>query len=124
MGSQTLPEPLDLNHIVGLSQDKQLLPILTWLSECESYLLKASADELSQNQQALQRDLLNILSLPSPRLGHVLRRCLGRCFAHLFERGDKKVLFDTASTLAQKIAQIRADKETKQKQYRPSFSVS
>jgi len=117
MGNQRPPEPLDLNNIVSLPQEKQLLPILTWLSECESYLLQASPEEISHNQQNVQKYLLNILSLPSPRLGHVLRNSLARCLAHLFDRGDKKTLFDTVSILAQKTAQLRGDKEVKQKQY-------
>src|SRR5579862_4129859 len=123
MEKPPLPQPLDLNNIVSLSPEKRLLPILTWLSECEAYLLRASPEDVSNNQQSLQHYLLNILSLPTPRLGHVLRRTLGRCLAYLFERGDRKVLFDTVSTLAQKTSQLKGDKDAKQKQYILNLSI-
>jgi len=112
----TLPEALDLNNLVSLPPEKQSLTLLQWLGDCESFLANATPEHVSKLQQALQQALVNLLSLPTPPIGHVLRSSLGRCFHHLFDKGDRRVLFDTVATLIQKVALVRADKETKQKQ--------
>lgn len=112
----TLPEALDLNNLVSLPADKQSLTLLQWLADCESFLSQTTPEHVSKQQQTVQQALINLLSLPTPPIGHVLRSCLGRCFHHVFDRGDRKVLFDTVSTLIQKVALLRTDKEAKQKQ--------
>jgi HEAT repeat-containing protein 5 len=117
MGNSELPEPLHLENIVSLPAEKQSISLLNWLNECERFLSDAAPEEVSNHQQTFQRDLLNILSLPSPAPGHVLRDSLGRCFVLIFERGDRKVLFDTVTVFSAKINQIKSDRETKQKQY-------
>jgi hypothetical protein len=119
MAEQSPPEPLDLNQIVSLSQEKQVISLLKWLAACESFLVNSSAEQVTTHQQTFQQAFLNLLSLPTPPLAHVLRTCLGRCFSEIFERGDRRVLFDTVSSLLQKVNQFKADKEAKQKQYDP-----
>ena len=113
----SVPDPLDLNQLVSLPQEKQSVSLLKWLAECESFLETCTEEEVTQHQLALQQALLNLLNLPTPPLGRVLRNCLGRCFSEIFEKGDRRLLFDTVSTLLQKINQFKADKEAKQKQY-------
>jgi HEAT repeat-containing protein 5 len=119
MRERNPPEPLDFNELVSLPLDKQSTSILKWLTDCESFLSDSTAEEASQHQQAFQSAFLNLLGLPTPPLTHVLRDCLGRCFSHIFEKGDRRVLFETVSALLQKVNQFRVDKEAKQKQYDP-----
>lgn len=117
MRERTPPDPLDLNNLVSQPQEKQSVLVLQWLADCESFLTGLTPEEVSQHQQTFQQAFLNLLSLPTPAIGHVLGNCLGRCFSDIFTRGDRRVLFDTVSTLLQKIGQLRLDKEAKQKQY-------
>lgn len=117
MSEQTPPDPLDLNNLVSLPQERQSILVLQWLTDYEFFLLSSTPEKVSQCQQACQQAFLNLLALPTPPIGHTLCLCLGRCFADVFERGDRRVLFDTVSTLLQKISQLRVDKEAKQKQY-------
>ena len=117
MKERNPPEPLDYNELASLSLEKQSTSVLKWLTDCESFLSDSTPEEVSQHQQAFQSAFLNLLSLPSPPLAHTLRNCMGRCFAQLFERGDRRVLFETVSTLTQKVNALRVDKEAKQKQY-------
>lgn len=117
MSERTPPDPLDLNNLVSLPQEKQSILVLRWLTDCEIFLSNSTPEEVSQCQQTFQQAFINLLSLPTPPIGHVLRNCLGRCFSDIFERGDRRVLFDTVSTLLQKIGHLRVDKEAKQKQY-------
>jgi HEAT repeat-containing protein 5 len=119
MAEQLPPEPLDLVQLGTLAQEKQTAAVFKWLADCESFLSDLTADDLSIHQQALIKAFLDLLSLPSPTLGRVLRACLGRCLSDIFERGDRKPLFDTVSTLLVRIAQFRVDKDNRQKQYRP-----
>jgi hypothetical protein len=119
MRERNPPEPLDFNELVSLPLEKQSTSVLKWLTDCESFLSDSTADEVSQHQQAFQSAFLNLLAVPTPHLAHVLRDCLGRCFSHIFEKGDRRVLFETVSTLLQKVNQLRVDKEAKQKQYDP-----
>jgi HEAT repeat-containing protein 5 len=117
MRERSPPDPLDLNNLISLAHEKQSILVLQWLTECESFLSASTPEEVSQCQQTFQQAFLNLLSLPSPPIAHVLRNCLGRCFCDIFERGDRRVLFDTVSTLLQKSSQLRIDKDAKQKQY-------
>jgi len=117
MKERTSPEPLDLNNLVSLPPEKQSISLLQWLTECESFLSNSTPDEVVEIQQSLCQALVNLLYLPTPPIGHVLRNCLGRCFADIFERGDRRILFDTVSTLLQKVAALKTDKDAKQKQY-------
>ena len=119
MDERAPPDPLDLNQIVSLPQEKQSISILQWLVDCESFLVNSSPEQVSEHQQTFRQAFINLLSLPTPPLGRVLRNCLGRCFSDIFSRGDRKVLFDTVTTLLQKVAHVRNDKETKQKQCEP-----
>lgn len=119
MAERLPPEPLVLAQLETLPQEKQTAAVFKWLTDCESFLSDSTADELSIHQQELINAFLDLLSLPSPTLGRVLRACLGRSFSDIFERGDRKPLFETVSTLLVKIAQFRVDKDTRQKQYSP-----
>lgn len=110
-------DSLDLNQLVSLPQEKQSITLLQWLTECESFLSSSTAEQVSQSQQAVLQALVSLLSLPTPPIGYVLRNCLGRCFSYVFEKGDRRLLFETVSTLVQKIGQLRVDKEAKQQQY-------
>ena len=117
MKERTPPEPLDLNNLVSLPPEKQSISLLQWLTDCESFLSSSTTEELVQTQQSTCQSLVNLLSLPTPPIGHVLQNCLGRCFADIFERGDRRILFDTVSTFLPKVAALKADKDAKQKQY-------
>lgn len=119
MSERTPPDPLDLNQIVSLPQEKQPVAVLQWLVDCESFLTDSSPEQISRHQETFRRAFTNILSLPIPPFGHVVRNCLGRCFSHIFAKGDRRVLFDTVATLLQKVNQLRTDKEAKQKQCGP-----
>lgn len=119
MAERLPPEPLVLAQLGTLPQEKQTAAVFKWLTDCESFLSDSTADELSIHQQALINAFLDLLSVPSPTLGRVLRACLGRSLSDIFERGDRKPLFETVSTLLVKIAQFRVDKDTRQKQYSP-----
>ena len=112
------PTALDLNQLVSLPQEKQLTSLLQWLADCESFLASATPEEISQHQQTFLTNFMNLLNLPTPNLGHTLRQCLGRCFYEIYERGDRKTLFDAVSTLLNRVSQFKADKEVKQKGYR------
>jgi|SRR5271154_5366140 len=111
------PEPLDLNQLVSLPQEKQLTSLLQWSADCESFLISATSEDVSQHQQTFLTNFLNLLNLQTPVLGHTLRHCLGRCFVEIYNRGDRKTLFDAVSTLLNRINQFKADKEVKQKGY-------
>jgi hypothetical protein len=122
MKERKRPEPLDFNQIASLPQEKQSTAVLQYLTDCESFLTSSTGDEISQHQEPFRQVFLDFLALPSPPIAHVLRNCLGRCFSSLFERGDRRILFETVSTLLQKTTQLRGDKEAKQKQYHSILS--
>jgi hypothetical protein len=118
MKTPSPPEPLDLNQLISLPQEKLLNSLLQWLADCETFLISATPEEVSQHQQLFLANFLNLLNLPTPVLGHTLRHCLGRCFVEIYNRGDRKTLFDAVSTLLNRVNQFKADKDLKQKGYR------
>jgi len=124
MKERTPPDPLDLNQVVSLPQERQSIFVLQWLRDCESFLAASTREEVSRHQQTFRQAFINLLSLPTPPLGHLLRQCLGRCLSAIFERGDKKLLFETVVTLVEKTGLVKTDKDAKQKQYFHSPTLS
>jgi len=117
MAERLPPEPPDVAQLSALPQEKQPTALFKWLTDCEAFLAESTADEVSIHQQTLVKNLLDLLSLSTPALGRVLRACQGRCLSLIIEKGDRKPLFDTVSTLLSRISQFRVDKDTRQKQY-------
>lgn len=90
---------LDIPKLQALPSEQQDLYLLTFVSTLAKHVQNLDADDCTAQQFYLKRELLQILNLPNPAPTRVIRNSLGRCFAHIFGKGDRKLLFDTINEL-------------------------
>ncbi|KAI9731821.1 MAG: hypothetical protein M1818_007686 [Claussenomyces sp. TS43310] len=108
-GSTTAPAPaateplttpeLDVTKLQALPTEQQDLYLLTFVSILTKHVEHLSADDCTAQQFYLKKELFQILNLSPPGPTRVIRNNLGRCFAHIFGKGDRKLLFETINEL-------------------------
>lgn len=90
---------LDLSKLQGLPTEQQELFLLTFVSSLSKHVLSLSADDCTAQQFYLKKEIFKILNLATPAPTRVIRNNLGRCLAHIFAIGDRKLLFETINDL-------------------------
>jgi hypothetical protein len=90
---------LDVTKLKGLPSEQQDLYVLNFLSTLTKHVLGLSADDCTAQQFYLKKELLQILNLTTTPPTRVIRNNIGRCFAHIFGKGDRKLLFPTVNEL-------------------------
>ena len=105
-GSNAAPPPetstnpeLDVAKLQALPAEQQDLYLLTFITTLTNHVQNLSADDCTAQQFYLKKELLQILNLSSPAPTRVIRNNLGKCFAHIFGKGDRKLLFETINDL-------------------------
>ncbi|KAG0052721.1 hypothetical protein BGZ83_002190 [Gryganskiella cystojenkinii] len=81
------------------SNSKQELFVFQWLTTVERELKRCGHDTLRIMQPNLERQLLKLISMPSPKPRHPIRRLIARCFLSLYVRGSSSTLFETIQIL-------------------------
>ena len=102
---------LDVPKLQSLPSEQQDLYIFTFALDLERFVYKLSQDELSAKQLALSQLLLQIIGLVTPIPTRVIRRGLGRCFSRIFEKGDRKSLYDSINLLLAIVGSGKGEKE-------------
>ena len=90
---------LDVKKLQSLSSEQQDLYLLTFVSTLTKHVESLSPDDCTAQQLYLKKELLQILNLAAPPPTRVIRNNLGRCFAHILGKGDRKLLFETVKDL-------------------------
>ena len=94
------PNPeLDVKKLQSLPSEQQDLYLLTFVSTLTKHVESLSADDCTAQQLYLKKELLQILNLAAPPPTRLVRNNLGRCFAHILGKGDRKLLFETVKDL-------------------------
>ena len=106
---------LDIKRLHSLPSEQQDLYLFTFVSDLERYAKKLEHNEICSVQTSLVRELFQVINLSSPAPARVIRNNLGRCFAHVLGKGDRKPLYDTINHL---LAIINAGKGEKELQNR------
>ncbi|KAJ9425227.1 armadillo-type protein [Fusarium oxysporum] len=94
----TNPE-LDLPKLQSLPAEQQDLFLLTYVSSLTKHVLDLAADDCTAQQFYLKKEIFQIINLSSPQPSRVIRNNLGKCLAHIFGIGDRKLLFETINDL-------------------------
>lgn len=97
--SATSTPELDLAKLQSLPTEQQDLFLLTFVSTLTKHVLSLDADDCTAQQFYLKREIFQIINLPSPAPTRVVRNSLGRCLAHIFNYGDRKLLLETINDL-------------------------
>jgi hypothetical protein len=96
--ASSTPE-LDVSKLQALPSEQQDLYLLTFVTTLTKHVQNLDADGCTAQQFYLKKELLQILNLPAPAPTRVIRNSIGRCFAHIFGKGDRKLLFETINEL-------------------------
>ena len=91
----SLNPELDLKKLQSLPSEQQDLYLLTFISTLTKHVESLEPDDCTAQQLYLKKELSQILNLAAPPPTRVIRNNLGRCFAHVLGKGDRKLLFET-----------------------------
>lgn len=117
MAAEIAPEAvqLDLTKLAAISEEpQQQLYVLNFLSTIERLVERLDADGASAYQLFVQRELLRVVQLTAPAPTRLIRNVAGRCFAGVFGKGDRKLLYDTINELLA-ITNAGKDKDVRMK---------
>lgn len=96
--ASSTPE-LDLPKLQSLPAEQQDLFLLKFVSTFSKHVLSLTADDCTAQQFYLKREVFQIISLTTPAPTRVIRNQLGKCLAHIFDKGDRKLLYETINDL-------------------------
>ncbi|KAH0543337.1 hypothetical protein FGG08_002293 [Glutinoglossum americanum] len=97
---RSLPNPeLDVAKLQSLPHEQQELYLLTFTTDLVRHVSNLDADGASAHQIYVRKELFRIISLSSTPPTRVIRNNIGRCFAGIFKKGDRKLLFDSINEL-------------------------
>ncbi|CAM1505615.1 Fc.00g112520.m01.CDS01 [Cosmosporella sp. VM-42] len=90
---------LDLTKLKSLPTEQQELFLLTFVSKLSQHVLQLPDDDCTAQQFYLKKEIFQVINLSSPQPSRVIRNNLGKCLAHIFGHGDRKLLFETINDL-------------------------
>ncbi|PBP24851.1 HEAT repeat protein [Diplocarpon rosae] len=94
----TNPE-LDIKKLQALPSEQQDIYLLTFVSSLTKHVENLEPDDCTAQQLYLKREIMQIINLVAPPPTRVIRNNLGRCFAHILGKGDRKLLFESINDL-------------------------
>jgi hypothetical protein len=86
---------LDIKKLHALPSEQQDLYLLTFTSDLARHVASLDADGASAHQIYIKKEVFQIINLASPAPTRVIRNNLGRAIAGIFEKGDRKLLFES-----------------------------
>lgn len=102
---------LELSKLQSLPAEQQDLFLLTFVSTITKHVLSLSADDCTAQQFYLRKEIFQIINLATPAPTRVIRNSLGKCLAHIFEHGDRKLLVETINDLVAVITRSGKSKD-------------
>jgi len=102
------PFQLDVKRLHDLPSEQQSLYLLTFISDLVRHVDSLDSAGAAAEQAPTKKELLQIVNLSSPAPTRVIRNNLGRCFAGIFSKESRKLLYESINDL---VAIIQAGKE-------------
>ncbi|KAH7125620.1 HEAT repeat protein-like protein, partial [Dendryphion nanum] len=96
--SSSNPE-LDIKKLHALPSEQQDLYLLTYTSDLARHVDNLDADGASAHQIYIKKQLFQVITLSSPAPTRAIRNNLGRAIFTIFEKGDRKLLFESINEL-------------------------
>ncbi|KAK4044717.1 Pof6 interactor protein 1 [Parachaetomium inaequale] len=90
----------DVSKLQGLPSEQQELLLLSFVSTLSKHVLSLPPDDCTAQQFYLKKEVFKIINLAAPPPTRVVRNTLGKCLAHIFGKGDRKLLFETVNELS------------------------
>ncbi|KAI9832561.1 MAG: hypothetical protein M1819_004351 [Sarea resinae] len=104
---------LDIPKLHSLPSEQQDLYLLTFSSDLAHHVESLDADGASAHQIYIKKELFQMITLSSPTPTRAIRNNIGRCFAGIFGKGDRKLLFESINELVGILTASKGDKELK-----------
>ncbi|KAK0889124.1 hypothetical protein LTR02_015720 [Friedmanniomyces endolithicus] len=111
---ESSPFQLDIQKLHGLPSEQQSLYLLTFTADLVQHVEELDAEGATREQAALKKELLQIVDLSSPSPTRVIRNNLRLCFAGIFTKGNRKLLYESINDLVA-IVQGGKDKDVRAK---------
>ena len=96
---ESQPFQLDVPRLHSLPSEQQALHLLTSTADLATHVESLSAEEISSEQAALKKELFQIINLSKPAPTRVIRNNICRCFIGVFEKGNRKLLYESINEL-------------------------
>jgi HEAT repeat-containing protein 5 len=105
---QLSPFQLDVPKLHCLPSEQQSLYLLTFTADLVRHVEGLDSHGAAAEQAVLKQELLQVINLSSPPPTRVIRNNVGRCFAAMFSKENRKLLFESINDL---VAIVQAGKE-------------
>lgn len=102
VSSETGGDPryeLDVGKLHSLPSEQQDLYLFTFISDLEGHVGLLDHDGICAKQVIVKEELFQVIELPTPAPSRVIRNNLGRCFAQILEKGNRKPLYESVNRL-------------------------
>ena len=106
---------LDVAKLHSLPSEQQDLYLFTFAIDLEKHVRSLALEELNDEQEALNKEILQVINLPSPTPSKAVRNQLGRSYVQILGRGSRKILFETVNKLVGVITTGKGEKEVQNK---------
>lgn len=106
---------LDVSKLHSLASEQQDLYLFNFTTGLEKHIQGLNSTTIRTQQGNLKKELLQIITLQTPTPTRVVRRTIGRCFARIFTKGDRKLLFETVRELGDLLNLSKGDRDLKNK---------
>lgn len=113
----TLPAKLllDVPKLHSLPSEQQDLYLFTYSVDLESYVSSLAYDDLCAKQSDLAKELLQIIGLSSPTPSKAIRNNIGRSYACILGKGNRRILFESLNQLTAIVNAGKGEKELRNK---------
>ena len=117
LGKESLPAKvrLDVPKLHSLPSEQQDLYLFSFSVELEGYASSLDYDALCAQQTPISKEILQVIGLSSPAPSKAIRNNLGRSYACILRRGNRKALFESVNQLIAVLNAGKGDKELQNK---------
>ncbi|KAL9104380.1 MAG: hypothetical protein Q9163_000680 [Psora crenata] len=106
---------LDVQKLHSLPSEQQDLYLFTYAVELEGYVRSLTYEQLCDQQTQLNQEIHNVIGLTSPVPSKAVRGNIGRAFAHVLGKGNRKTLFESVNQLLAVVNAGKGEKELQNK---------
>lgn len=108
---------LDIQKLHSLPSEQQDLHLFRFAVDLEAYVTSLALDDLCARQGDVAKELIAVIGLASPTPSKAIRNSLGRSYACILGKGNRKILFESVNQLCGIINEGKAkgDKELQNK---------
>lgn len=108
---------LDIEKLHSLPSEQQDLQVFKFSVDLEAYVTSLDIEDLCAQQGDIAKELVLVIGLNSPTPSKAVRNSLGRSYACILGKGNRKILFESVNLLCSIISEGKAkgDKELQNK---------